>query len=125
MVKKNGKKVEAEFCDKEITSDAGLLLVREVDNKIGLIESVATLILDLRSQSHITHSMKSMLQQRIYGLCLGYEDLNDHEQLRHDPALQVVTENNKALASSSTLCRLENTITLKTGAELHKPHEKL
>lgn len=117
----NGKKVEAEFCDKEITSDAGLLLVREVDNKIGLIESVATLIPDLRSQSHITHSMKSMLQQRIYGLCLGYEDLNDHEQLRHDPALQVVTENNKALASSSTLCRLENTITLKTGAELHKP----
>lgn len=116
-----GKKVEAEFCDKEITSDAGLVLVREIDAAVGFTESISQIIPDNRKQSLVTHSIKTMLQQRIYGICLGYEDVNDHHVLRHDPMLQIAADQNAALASSSTLCRFENNITLKTCADMHIP----
>jgi Transposase DDE domain group 1 len=103
-----GRKVEAEFVEKEVSSDGGVLLLREIDRKINLTKELEKIIPDPRNQEMITHSLISMLQQRIYGIALGYEDLNDHDTLRNDPALQTAVERIESLASSPTLCRMEN-----------------
>ena len=108
-----GRIVEAQFVKEEITSDGGVLLLREIDRKLQLTKQLSNIIPDNREQSCITHSLESMLQQRIYGLALGYEDLNDHNTLRNDPALQTAVNRVDSLASSPTLCRLENTATRK------------
>ena len=63
---------------------------------------------DKRDNSKITHSMQSMIKQRIYGIALGYEDLNDHDILRKCPAIQTSADTIDDMASSSTLCRMEN-----------------
>jgi len=114
------KKIEAEFSGGDITSDAGALLLREVDNKLGLLNAVDKEINDPRNKSHITHSQLSMLKQRVYGIALGYEDLNDHEQLRLDPAIQTAVNKSEPLASQATLCRLENRTDRKTMMGVHK-----
>lgn len=116
--KSKGRKIEASFSGGDITSDAGSLLLREADKSMKLTEQLAPLIPDARHPLYITHSMKTMLKQRLYGLALGYEDLNDHNTLRRDIALQTATDNSKKLASSSTLCRLENTTDRKTAVEM-------
>lgn len=103
-----GRIVEAEFVEEEVTSDGGVLLLREIDRKIKLTLELSKIIPDSRNQNMITHSLISMLQQRIYGIALGYEDLNDHGTLRNDPALQTAVARIDSLASSPTLCRLEN-----------------
>ena len=84
----NGLKVEAEFVKEEITSDGGVLLLKEIDRKLKLTERLCKIIPDKRDQSRIQHLLLSMLRQRIYGLALGYEDLNDHNYIRHDLGLQ-------------------------------------
>lgn len=116
----NGKKVEAEFTDKEITSDGGLLLLREVNSIIGLTKSAAQHIPDERDSTRISHTIEEMLIQRLFGIALGYEDLNDHTQFRHDPAIKLSVNKNLSLASSSTLCRFENSIDYSTNFFLHK-----
>ena len=103
-----GRIVEAEFVEEEVTSDGGVLLLREIDRKIKLTSELSEIIPDSRNQNMITHSLMSMLRQRIYGIALGYEDLNDHGTLRNDPALQTAVSRIDSLASSPTLCRLEN-----------------
>src|SRR3990167_3356585 len=103
-----GKIVEAEFVEEEVTSDGGVLLLREIDRKINLISELEKIIPDPRDQSMITHPLISMLKQRIYGIALGYEDLNDHATLRNDPAIQTAVDRIETLASSPTLCRMEN-----------------
>ena len=103
-----GKIVEAEFVEEEVTSDGGVLLLREIDRKINLISELEKIIPDPRDQSMITHPLISMLKQRIYGIALGYEDLNDHATLRNDPAIQTAVDRINTLASSPTLCRMEN-----------------
>jgi len=80
------RKVLANFNGGAITSDGGVLLIREIDKKIGFTKKLAKIIPDKRHQAYITHDMVSLLRQRIYGLMLGYEDLNDHETLRKDAA---------------------------------------
>jgi hypothetical protein len=102
------KKVESNFTGGKITSDGGILLLREIDKKIGLTKKIARLIPDYRNQSYTTHSVLQMLRQRVYGLALGYEDLNDHNELRRDGAIQTAIEFEHELASSPTLCRFEN-----------------
>ena len=102
------RKVEGHFSGGDITSDAGALLLREVDRRLELTQTLSEIIPDQRNPELITHSLASLLKQRIYGLALGYEDLNDHDTLRHDVALQTAVERDEVLASSSTLCRLEN-----------------
>ena len=102
------RKVQAEFSGGDITSDGGVLFLRQMDKRLGLLESVDQILPDPRHQEMIVHSQLSMLKQRIYGLCLGYEDLNDHTQLRADPAIQTALDCDSVLASQSTLCRLEN-----------------
>jgi len=101
------RKVEVNFAGGDITSDGGSLLLREADRKLKLTSKVSREITDTRD-SKKRHSLLSMLRQRIYGLCLGYSDLNDHDTLRHDIGFQTAVEKEDALASSPTLCRFEN-----------------
>ena len=76
------RKIEAEFSGGDITSDGGVLLLRQMDKQLGLLEAVDRALFDPRDSDQITHTQLSLLKQRVYGLCLGYEDLNDHTQLR-------------------------------------------
>jgi hypothetical protein len=118
------KKIQADFQGGHLTSDTGVLLLRETDKRLGLIEALADCLLDPRHPSLIKHSQREMLAQRIFAIALGYEDLNDHATLRHDPALQVATERIRkpipdlSLSSPSTLCRLENRIDRKSLARI-------
>ena len=80
----------AEFNGGAISSDGGALLLRETDQKMNLLARFSQCFLDGREAELIEHSVEQMLAQRVYGLALGYEDLNDHEQLRNDPLLRVL-----------------------------------
>lgn len=110
-----GRELVAEFSAGFITSDAGLLLLREADQQIGLINAVNAAIPDPRTPERIVHPQRTLLAQRLFGLAAGYEDLNDHDRLRHDPLWQAAADHPEVhgtavLASSPTLCRLENRI---------------
>ena len=121
------RKVKARFDGGKITSDAGVLLLREVEQRTGLVAGLTACFRDHRDPRLIEHTVEELLGQRIYGLCLGYEDLNDHDQLRTDPMLAVAvdkadplgerrrqaSDRGKALAGRCTLNRLE-----LTGAEV-------
>ena len=111
------KKIQADFNGGQITSDAGALLLREVDQRIGLIDAIDGCIKDPRDPDAITHTQRAMLAQRILAIALGYEDLNDHQTLRTDPLLQVATnrgvDDDQPLASTPTLWRLEDRVTRK------------
>ncbi len=113
------RKVQAEFSGGDITSDGGVLLLREIDRRLGLLEAVDAVIPDPRDPRYIEHSQLSLLRQRVYGLCLGYEDLNDHQTLRTDPALQSSIEREEVLGSQSTLCRLENRVDRRVAVDVH------
>jgi hypothetical protein len=116
--------VLADFAGGSITSDAGALLLREVDRRLGLIDRLDAVIPDPRNQALITHQQKTMLRQRIFAIAMGYEDGNDHQSLRDDPLMQLITERGidpgQPLASPPTLCRLENRVTRRTLAEVAK-----
>jgi hypothetical protein len=104
--------VVASFDGGVLTSDAGALLLRQVDRRIGFLRRLAACFTDFRSPWLTQHGVEQMLAQRVYGLALGYEDLNDHDQLRRDPLMGVLagkSEPDQPLASKSTLCRLERT----------------
>lgn len=117
----NERKVIAKFDGGNITSEAGILLLREVEKRTGLIAGLAECFTDYRDARWVEHTVKELLGQRLFGMCLGYEDLNDHDQLRADPMLAVAVEKadplglnrrqesdrGKALAGKSTLNRLE------------------
>ena len=102
------RQVEAAFEGGDVTSDAGILLLRQVDKRLGLIESAARCLKDPRDPAKVIHTVPDMLRQRIFGLALGYEDLNDHLTLRNDPGFQTGVDRDTPLASSATLCRFEN-----------------
>jgi hypothetical protein len=104
--------VEAEFSAGRVSSDGGALLLREADLRINLLGRLASCFIDGRSPLLVKHRLSEMLAQRIYGLALGYEDLCDHEQLRSDPLLGLLSgkrELDEPLAGKSTLNRLELT----------------
>jgi hypothetical protein len=77
--------VEAGFTAERLSGDGGSLLLRQVDRRIGLLGRLAECFRDGRSPERVEHTVAEMVAQRVYGLALGYEDLNDHEQLRRDP----------------------------------------
>jgi Transposase DDE domain group 1 len=112
------KQVVADFLGGRLTSDAGALLLREVGGKTGLFEAIAAAIPDPRNPVFVIHDQQSMIAQRVVAIALGYEDLNDHQALRADPALQLAAgrlpDQELPLASPPTLCRLENRIERKT-----------
>jgi Transposase DDE domain group 1 len=104
------RRVEADFTAGQVSSDGGALLLREADGRIKMLDRLAACFTDGRQQDRVEHSMVEMLSQRIFGLALGYEDLNDHEQLRRDPLLALLSgkrELHEPLAGKSTLNRLE------------------
>ena len=112
------RKIEARFDGGSITSDAGALLLREADRRLGLTAALNRVVPDPRNQFLITHQQLMMLRQRIYAIALGNEDLNDHQALREDPLMQLATErgikDDLPLASPPTLCRLENRVSRAT-----------
>src|SRR3954447_752981 len=111
------KQLVADFQGGTLTTDAGALLVREAADRLGLFEALDAAIPDPRHPAFVTHDQKDMLAQRVTALALGYEDLNDHQELRADPALQIAASKLPdaalPLASPPTLCRLENRVDRK------------
>lgn len=108
------RRVVASFDGGAVSSDAGALLLGKADEAIGLIDRLAGCFSDRRRAELIEHSVRTLLGQRVLGLALGYEDLNDHEQLRHDPVMGALLGKLEAkradcapLAGKSTLNRLE------------------
>ena len=109
------RKVTAAFDGGMMTSNAGALLLREVDLAMGLSRQVAACFRDGRRQDRIEHAAGTLVAQRIHGIALGYEDLNDHDEMRHDPVLGLLSGKLDArradctvLAGKSTLNRLEH-----------------
>ena len=110
----DGRDVVARFDGGEVTSDAGLLLLRRADQKLGLLSALARQVVDRRQASKVEHSIEEMMRERVYAIAQGYEDANDLDYLRRDPALKLVCEKSplsgSALASQPTMSRLENRI---------------
>ena len=109
-----GRQVVAGFDGGAITTDAGALLLGETDRAIRLTELFATCFTDARTPELVEHAVDTMVLQRVVGITLGYEDLNDHDELRHDPVLAILAGKLAAkrsdcapLAAKSTLNRLE------------------
>jgi hypothetical protein len=107
----NGKReIVARFDGGTISSDGGAFLLRQTDRHLNLLSRLAECFLDGRNPLLVQHSIEEMLSQRVYGLALGYEDINDHEQLRSDPVLGILagrTDLDRPLAGKSTLNRME------------------
>jgi len=108
------RQVVAAFDGGRVSSDAGALLLGKADAAIGLVDRLAACFADQRNPDLIEHSVRTLVGQRVFGLALGYEDLNDHEQLRHDPVMGALLgklaarrSDCAALAGKSTLNRLE------------------
>ena len=114
------REIVAEFNGEMITSDAGVLLLREANERLRLIRQFAECFEDFRNPDQIDHPLEQLLAQRIFGIALGYEDLNDHDKLRHDPLMALAcgcddpaaagaTDGRRVLAGRNTLNRLELT----------------
>ena len=114
------RKIEVEFSGGDITTDAGALLLREIDQELDLSSSIAKHIKDQRDPRLITHQLETLIKQRLFGIALAYEDLNDHNELRKDAGLQTAAGQFDTLASPSTLCRLEQWADRKTAIGLHQ-----
>ena len=109
-----GRNVIANFKGGTLTSDGGLILVAELDKKRQITARFADCFSDHRRQGYVEHSVVDLVAQRVYGLVQGYEDLNDHEKLRYDPAFNIALgkfgsskSESVVLAGKSTLNRLE------------------
>lgn len=114
------RKIEADFSGGDVSSDGGILLLREADRRLGLTKALDGVLPDPRDPDQVTHRQVDLLRQRIYGLALGYEDLNDHDTLRLDLAWQTALERTESLASDSTLCRLEQRVDRKAAVAFHQ-----
>ena len=112
-----GKKITARFDEPRVSSDGGVLYLREVDRQIGLSDVLASAIEDRRRQSHIAHQMGELLRQRAYQISCGYEDADDCDHLRTDPALKTAVgrdpQEDRDLGSQPTMTRLENAVTVR------------
>jgi hypothetical protein len=82
--------VQADFAGGRITSDAGALVLRDLDLYLGFLDAFAGCFTDHRDPDRIEHPLLALLKQRVFGLCLGSEDLNDHDRVRHDPLMAVL-----------------------------------
>ncbi len=121
-----GRRVEAAFDGGTMTSDAGVLLLGSADRRLGLLRRFAECFVDSRSSRDVEHTVERLVGQRVLGIALGYEDVNDHDELRHDPALaatlgRLAARRSRcaALAGKSTLNRLEHA-PVSDGERYHK-----
>jgi hypothetical protein len=101
------RSVEGRFDGGEVSSDGGLILMREADRRLGLIKSVAARIVDTRQKGKVRHEVATLLRQRVMALCAGWEDLNDAAELAQDPVHQLAS-GAEELGSAPTLSRFEN-----------------
>ncbi len=125
-----GRKVIADFTGGIITSDAGIILLAELDKKLQITARFAQCFRDYRDSSYVEYSVHQLLAQRVYGIGLGYEDVNDHDKLRYDPALTIalakldfINSTPSILAGKSTINRLEycpETILNQKSSRYHK-----
>ena len=120
-----GRDVVAAFDGGQMTSDAGALLLGATDRAVRLIERFSSCFTDARAAGLVEHDVATLVGQRVYGLALGYEDLNDHDELRHDPVMAVLAgklsarrKNCAPVAGKSTLNRLE--LSRPTATRYHK-----
>lgn len=111
------KKVEVRFTAEQISTDGGLLFLKEVDKNIGLIDKLASCLEDDRHQSYVKHDFKSLLNQRVMQIASGYEDANDCDTLRDDGVLKVCCEKESTLSAQPTMSRFENSVSTR---ELYK-----
>jgi len=111
------KKVEVQFTTEQISSDGGLLFLKEVDKNIKLIDRIAHCLEDNRHASYVKHGINSLLNQRIMQIAAGYEDANDCNTLRNDGVLKVCCQTENSLSTQPTMSRFENSISNK---ELYK-----
>ena len=125
------RSVVADFDGGTITSEGGALLLRELDQRSGILNRFAACFIDRRNPAYREHPVYRLVAQRVHGLCLGYEDLNDHEHLRFDPLFATlcgqhdpigarrnrVADVGKALAGKATLQRLESTPAIDAQAD--------
>ena len=112
--------IEADFSGGDLSCDGGLLLLHRVDAHLGSSRAAAAAIPDPRDPARIQHPLRDLLAQRLYGLCCGYEDLNDHKAVRDDVRMQTVVGRDQALASAPTFSRLENRATRAQAWSLHE-----
>ncbi len=112
--------IEGRFDGGNMTSDGGVMLLAALDKRLGLIDAAARALVDPREASSITHSIRDMFRQRVYGLVQGWEDLNNHTQLRRDIAFQTAVGREDELASAPTLCRLEKLGSRAAAVKLHQ-----
>lgn len=119
MGKVGRRVVEASFDGGDIASDGGVLLLRQLDQRLGLTRAIARVFDDRRRRASVAHGMRELLAQRIYGLCCGWEDVCDHNVLRRDLAMQTAVGRAEELASAPTLSRLETSSTRAQAAALH------
>ena len=112
--------IEGCFDGGNMTGDGGVMLLAKLDQRLGLLDAAAGAIADPRKPFAIKHSIRDMLRQRVYGLVQGWEDLNNHTQLRRDIAYQTAVGREDDLASAPTLCRLEKLGTRAAAVRLHE-----
>ena len=109
-----GKDIELSFCGERISSDGGLLLLRELDNQLNLLSSASNCIHDDRDERYFDHTIKELLTQRVFQIAAGYEDCNNCNDLREDMIFKMcagrLPQSENDLASQSTMSRLENTV---------------
>ena len=117
-----GRKFDVNFSGGHISSDGGLLLLAELDKRVGITAGISKILksFDTRQAGKITHSTLAMLRQRVYAIAAGHEDLNDHNHLNSDKLYQAVIGTDEALAGASTLSRLENRSTRELCVDITK-----
>jgi hypothetical protein len=110
----SNKKIEADFNGGEVSSDAGVLFLREVENRIGLISKMTDSLRDRRHPGYVKHQLLELFKQRVFQIACGYEDANDSNELRSDPIMKIACErlpdDDPALASQPTISRFENSL---------------
>ena len=109
----SSKKIEADFNGGEVSSDAGLLFLREVENRIGLISKMTDSLKDRRHPGYVKHQLLELFKQRVFQITCGYEDGNDSNELREDAIMKIACErlpDDTALASQPTISRFENSL---------------
>ena len=116
------RKITAAFDGGRISSDGGVMLLAEVERRLGIAERLAALVPDTRDPQRVTHRLADMIRARLFAICCGYEDCNDFGRLRSDPAFKLacgrLPDSGADLASQPTLSRLENAPTLRDAIRL-------
>ncbi len=117
--------LQVQFSGLDLSSDAGLLLVRQAEERLGICRGLAGCIADWRDPSKLVHPLIDLVRQRVYQIVGGYEDANDSNQLRHDPIYKIACDrlpvvDEEALASQPTMTRLENHVSCQENAQMRR-----